>query len=379
MMLLEHDAKRLLEDMGARIPAGLLVRDAARVSPLPCASPWIVKAQVPVGGRGKAGGVVRVDSEQELSGVLGRLLGSTIKGRVVRCCRVEEVVEGTECYVAIILDAARGRLRVLLSLAGGVEVEVNASRGAVHSRETSAKVPDVLGAVDDMAAALPGPVAPVLREAARVLAAAFFRYEATLLEINPLFVTRDAQWVAGDAKLVVDDNALARQPAIADLVHERCDDYPELALKLRDGFDFVVLDPDGEIGLVTTGAGLSMQLVDELGELGYRAFNFCDIRTGQFRGNPARLIEVFRRMAAAPTVRSVLINFFAGITHLGELAQVLVAALRAVPELRVPITARLIGNGLDEALAVLDAAGLPLTLKTDLDDAIATAMQAVRR
>jgi succinyl-CoA synthetase beta subunit len=184
--------------------------------------------------------------------------------------------------------------------------------------------------------------------------------------------------VAGDAKLVVDDNALARQPAIADLVHERCDDYPELALKLRDGFDFVVLDPDGEIGLVTTGAGLSMQLVDELGELGYRAFNFCDIRTGQFRGDPARLIEVFRRMAAAPTVRSVLINFFAGITHLGELAQVLVAALRAVPELRVPITARLIGNGLDEALAVLDAAGLPLTLKTDLDDAIATAMQAVR-
>jgi succinyl-CoA synthetase beta subunit len=378
MMLLEHDAKRLLDDMGARTPAGVLVRDAASVSPLPCAPPWMVKAQVPLGGRGKAGGVVRVDSERELPDVLGRLLGSTITGHAVHCCRVEEVIEGAECYVAIVLDAGRGGLRVLLSLGGGVDVERNATRGAVHSRETSASASGVLGAVDDMASSLPEFVARALRDAARVFAAAFFRYEATLLEVNPLFVTRDGMWVAGDAKLVVDDNALARQPEVADLVRERCDDYPELALKLHDGFDFVVLDPDGEIGLVTTGAGLSMQLVDELGELGYRAFNFCDIRTGQFRGDPARLIEVFRRMAAAPTVRSVLLNFFAGITHLGELAHVLVAALRAVPELRVPVTARLIGNGLDDALAVLGAAGLSLTIATDLDDAIATATRAVR-
>jgi succinyl-CoA synthetase beta subunit len=114
-----------------------------------------------------------------------------------------------------------------------------------------------------------------------------------------------------------------------------------------------------------------MQLVDELTERGHRPYNFCDIRTGGFKGDPARLVQVFRWIADGPAIRSVLMNFFAGMTDLGELAVLLIAALEQVPELkRVPITARLIGNGLDEARAVIQAAGNPLAIETDLERAM---------
>jgi succinyl-CoA synthetase beta subunit len=211
------------------------------------------------------------------------------------------------------------------------------------------------------------------------LAEAFFSLEATLLEINPLFVQGDGSWIAGDAKLCIDDNALGRQPDLAAMIRSRADAYPEAAGKLETGFDFAVLDPDGDVGLVTTGAGLTMQLVDELTARGCRPFNFCDIRTGEFRGVPARLIRVFETMAAVPSIKTILINFFAGITHLGEVARLIVAALQAVPRLEVPITARLIGNGYDDAVAVLAAMPTPLTVEPDLERALDRAIAAMRR
>jgi hypothetical protein len=128
--------------------------------------------------------------------------------------------------------------------------------------------------------------------------------------------------------------------------------------------------PDGEIGLITTGAGLSMQLIDELVSQGRKPLNFCDIRSGQFRGDPARLIAVMRWMAARPRVGVVLVNIFAGITDLGEFARLLVQAAALVPELRVPIIARLIGRNLDAAKRVLSESGLAVTVEPDLERAV---------
>jgi succinyl-CoA synthetase beta subunit len=233
---------------------------------------------------------------------------------------------------------------------------------------------DAIAATRRLADAIASPERETIVRAAERLVVAFFAFEATLLEVNPLFIRHNGVWTAGDLKLVIDDNALVRQPRLRDLIRGRAEAYPETALKLDHGFDFVVVDPDGEIGLVTTGAGLSMQMLDELAERGHPAFNFCDIRTGELRGNPVRLIQVFRWIAAGRKVRSVLINFFAGITHLGEVAKLLVEALQAVPELRVPVTARLIGNGYDEAIAVFTAAGNPLRVEPDLDRAIELAL-----
>ena len=125
--------------------------------------------------------------------------------------------------------------------------------------------------------------------------------ELALAEINPLFVS-DSGCVAGDAKVVVDLNAVDRQPAIASMIAARPAIYADACRKIAEGFDYVELDPDGEIGLVTTGAGLSMMLIDELTARGAKPLNFCDIRTGQMRGSPARLIRVLEWITVAAVV-----------------------------------------------------------------------------
>jgi succinyl-CoA synthetase beta subunit len=374
MMLLEHDAKELLATDGIPVPTGILATAADVAMPASLAAPWMVKAQVPVGGRGKAGGIKRAETATELRHGLGEFLGKTIKGQTVRACRVEQCVDGMECYLSLSLDTVQGRLRVLLSSQGGVDIEAHAERGALRSADVAFKQHEAIAAASRLADTIASPARETIVRAAEHLIAEFFAFEATLLEVNPLFTRPDGSWTAGDLKLVIDDNALVRQPRLCDLIRDRAGDYPEMALKLNHGFDFVVVDPDGEIGLVTTGAGLSMQMIDELAERGHAAFNFCDIRTGQLRGDPTRLINVFQWIAAGRNVRSVLINFFAGITHLGEVAKLLVIALNAVPELRVPVTARLIGNGYDEAIAAFAAAGNPLRVEPDLDRAIELAL-----
>ncbi len=150
--------------------------------------------------------------------------------------------------------------------------------------------------------------------------------------------------------------------------------YPEAALKLEQGFDFVMLDPLGDIGLVTTGAGLSMQLVDEMVQRGHRPYNFCDIRTGGFKGDPSRLIQVLKWVSSGRNVRSILMNFFAGNTNLAELVPLILIALAAVPELRQPVTLRMTGNGYDAACVILAKSGNPIHVETDLERAVDRAL-----
>ena len=379
MMLMEHDAKLLLAQAGIPVPAGMLADSPEAVAAPALAGPWMVKAQVPVGGRGKAGGVVAAADAAGLKAALARLLGSSIRGHAVLDCRIEETVRAAECYLSFTLIPAEGRIRVLASNRGGVDVEAHAAKGALSSCDADYSVGAVAQAVHTLVADFDEPVRSALRAAAQPLASAYFSLEATLLEINPLFVRADASWVVGDCKLAVDDNAFPRQPRLAELVRVRARAYPEIALKLAHGFDFVELDPEGEVGLVTTGAGLSMQLIDEIVQRGYRPFNFCDIRTGQFRGDPARLIQVLRWIAQGRAIRSVLMNFFAGVTHLGELARLLLLALEAVPELKVPVTVRIIGNGYDEAISILQAAGSAVRVEPDLERAIDTCLEPLAR
>jgi succinyl-CoA synthetase beta subunit len=153
------------------------------------------------------------------------------------------------------------------------------------------------------------------------------------------------------------------------LLERRASAYPEAHLKLHYGCDYVVVDPDGEIGLLTTGAGLSMMLIDELREAGFRPYNFLDVRTGGLRGDPSRLVHVLSWIAQGGKVKVVLVNIFAGITDLGEFARLLLAALQAVPQLKVPVVTRLVGNGLEAARSQLAGAGIPVT--TELGAALA--------
>ena len=197
-----------------------------------------------------------------------------------------------------------------------------------------------------------------------------------MIEVNPLFVLAQAggpRWLAADAKLITDDNALYRQPLLSALVERAAARYPEAARKWRHGCDYVVVDPEGEIALLTTGAGLSMMLIDELRAQDLHPYNFLDVRTGGLRGDPQRLVDVLGWMREGQRVRVLLVNIFAGITHLGEFSRLLVRAMDAVPAFDVPVVARLAGPGFDEAVEVLGARGV----KVERD--LSLAIDAVRR
>ena len=368
MYLLEHDAKELLTRHGIPIPAGCLIENAraARTTALP-AGPWVVKGQIAAGGRGKAGIIRKAASAAEIESHAQAILGTTVKGQRVSAVRVEQQVAGAlEAYLGFLLDAASGGVRVIVSASGGMDIE-QVPRERIHSAVASPDIRSLVECVRQLARNLSIEIAPAISEAGEKLAKAFLTLEAMLLEINPLFVLDGGRWIAGDAKLITDDNALARQKELEALVKSRAAIYPDVARKHQHGFDFVVVDPDGEIGLLTTGAGLSMMLIDELRAAGLKPYNFLDIRTGGLRGETRRLTQVLQWIGEGNKVKVLLVNIFAGITELGEFSRLLVQSLGAA-RLEIPVVARLVGNGLPAARSVLAASGI--ALHTDLDAAL---------
>jgi succinyl-CoA synthetase beta subunit len=365
MLLTEADGKALFAEHGIAVPVGVLVTDV--VPELPGTGPWMVKAQVPVGGRGKAGGVVRCDSRGDVEAAVARMLGSRLKGHGVDACLIEQVVAGEERYLAITVDPASYGLRVIYSAAGGIEIEQS---GAAESRLCPPHPGAVAEVLSDLIAGEPAAWRDAVASAGTALASLLLDKELALAEINPLLVSATG-CIAGDAKVVVDLNAAGRQPRIAALIAARPATYADANRKIAEGFDYVELDPDGEIGLVTTGAGLSMMLIDELTARGAKPLNFCDIRTGQMRGSPARLIRVLQWITDRSSLKAVLVNIFAGITDLGEFATLLAAAIQASPSLRVPVVARLVGRNAAEARRILGEAQPGMLVTEDLAEALA--------
>ncbi len=358
MLLVESDGKALFRQYGIAVPAGEVVRDAGWAGD----GPRVVKAQVTVGGRGKAGGVALCRDGAETRAALGRILGGSIKGHVVHACLVEAPASGRECYLSLLLDAGAGAVRVTFIAEGGVEVESQAL-----SETTSRLCAPDAASIGAALAALTEDAA--VRDVGAKLARLFLAEELMLAEVNPLFVGA-AGAVAGDAKVVLDGNALHRQPGQEKLLRDNAVLYPDALRKLDEGFDYVELDAKGSIGLITTGAGLSMMLVDELMARGASPINFLDIRTGQLRGSPARLIRVLEWLAEHASLKVLFVNIFAGITDQREFAKLLVEALAAQPARGVPVVARLVGNGSEDARAWLAEARPDIAIFEDLEGAI---------
>ena len=332
--------------------------------------PWVVKAQVPAGGRGKAGGIRLVENAAAVPETARELSMLRIGGFPVDVVRIEKAVDAlAELFVGITIDAATGEAVLMASAAGGVEVEAAGDKlTTVHTQFDAAAMH---GGMARLAAGLPAPASQAVAECGALLVDNLLALDATLIEINPLFLLADGSWVAGDARMDLDLNALPRQPDLERLIDTQKVIYADAAFKLTHGYDLVITDPGGAVGLVATGAGLSMQLLDEMTRRGLRPFNFCDIRSGMMRGDPSRLIENLRTLQQAPNLRCVLVNIFAGITELGEFAELLLQALDAVPELEQPMVVRLVGNGEAEADATLRASGRPgMMLERDLDRAL---------
>ena len=360
MQLLEHVAKAIAAEAGIPIPHGEVATTADEAQSIAheLGRRVVVKAQVPIGGRGRGGGILIVE-HAEAGRAAEQLLGGTVRGHRVDAVLVEEAIEVVqELYLGVAIRPARRELVLLLSSAGGVDVEEQAGEhaGLVPIPITTGLRPWHVWRAASRAGIEAARV-PALIDYARRAYDLFWQERAELVEINPLFVTPTGGLVAGDVRIIPD----------AEL------DDADDGLPPEQRFDFVVLDPEGRVGLVTTGAGGSMHLIDRLSEAGLAPIDFCDLRTGRPRGLVERLSAAFRRLEEMPNLTCIAINFFAGVTILDEVAPVLLDVIRLVTP-RVPIVARLEGRGAEAARASLVEIGVRCA--TSLDELVALIAEA---
>ncbi len=353
MKVHEFQAKEIFAKYGIPIPQGRVaetpeeVRDVA----VEMGGPVMVKAQVHVGGRGKAGGIKMAGSPDEAKAVAEKILGMEIKGLPVRKVLVTQAVDiESEAYLGIIVDRRSQKPVVMVSAAGGVDIEEVA-------RETPEKIhkltiDPLFGLHAFQARDLIYRIFDDPKIAARAtkillqLYRAFSDCDASLIEINPLVVTAQKEVLALDAKFNLDDNALFRQSWIAEM-RDRQAEIPEELEAREQGLSFVKLD--GAVGCVVNGAGLAMGTMDLIKHYGSEPANFLDIGGSS---SPEKVTAAMRILLRDPNVKVILFNIFGGITRCDDVANGLVAAIKEVG-VDLPMVIRLTGTNADEAREIL--------------------------
>lgn len=358
MKLHEYQAKEIMRRYGIRTPRGEVARTADEAGEiaarLGCAV--AVKAQVHVGGRGKAGGIAVAATPDEARCQASRILGMNIKGLAVTKVLVEEAVKAAmEYYAGITIDRARRSIVVMAASEGGVDIEEVAARSPekiarvwVSPREGfepwQARSLALAAGFDRKAVGAAGTyIASLFR--------LFVREDASLAEINPLMLSEDGHVIAADAKITIDDNALVRHPEYQALAEEDSDDPLEREAHRR-GLTYVKLD--GSIGVIGNGAGLVMATLDAISAEGGRAANFLDIGGGARADVVRNALEL---ILMDGRVKAILINVFGGITRCDEVASGLLAAAESV-SVRVPMVVRLAGTREEEGRALLREASV---------------------
>ncbi len=374
MKLQEYRSKEILARHGVPISPGEIATtpEQARASAQRIGGPVVVKAQVLVGGRGKAGGVKLAATPDEAAARAGEIIGLQIKGVTVRTVLVAPAATiAREYYLGLILDRGGQAVTIIASAEGGVEIEEIAHTNP----DAILRLPlhPLLGLQEYQVRriaffiGLPAELRKDFAATLRGLHAAFMASDADLAEINPLVVTDQGALLALDAKMVLDDSALFRHPdleALRDLGEE---EPSEIAA--RDaGINFIKLD--GNIGCMVNGAGLAMTTMDLVKLAGGEPANFLDIGGG---AKADRVAAAFRIILDDPNVRAILINIFGGITRGDEVAHGIVEA-RASLGRQVPMVVRIVGTNAAEAAEILRAANL--ITADSLDDAARKAVAA---
>jgi len=373
----EYQAKELLAGFGVAVARGGVAyspeQAVYRASEIG-GSRWAVKAQIHSGARGKAGGIKVCTSEDEVRQAAKGLLGKRLvthqtgpEGRVVHRLYVEAAVPiEREIYVGLVLDRKSERIMVVAAPHGGVEIEEIAT--SEPDTIIRAVVEPAVGMTPfqarEIAFALGLDPAQVNRCATALLGCyrAFRDLDATMVEINPLVLTRDGHLLALDAKMTFDDNALFRRPEVSEL-RDYAEEDPRESQAAEYGINYVALD--GEIGCIVNGAGLAMATMDLIQHAGSSPANFLDVGGG---ASPDKVTNAFRLVLADPKVRAILVNIFAGINRCDWVAQGVVQAVRELKP-PVPLVVRLAGTNVEEGRRILDDSGLQLVTADTLTEA----------
>jgi len=353
MKLHEYQSKQLFAQHGIPIPRGRVAMTAAEAKSIAeeLRGRVVIKAQVLVGGRGKAGGIRLANSPEEALETATQILAMQIKGLPVRKVLVDEAANiQSEIYLGVTNDRAARRPVMIASAEGGVEIEEVAR--TAPAKIARIHVDPLLGLREyqarDLAASieLPRDYWRAFTDIARGLYAAYRECDATLAEINPLVVIKPQALLALDGKMVIDDNALFRQPKLAEM-RDLDEEAPAEGEARKYGLSYVKLD--GNIGCMVNGAGLAMATMDVIKLAGGAPANFLDIGGGAGADKVAAALEI---ILSDRSVRAVLLNVFGGITRCDEVARGILMALQATPT-KVPMVIRLVGTNEDEGRQLL--------------------------
>jgi succinyl-CoA synthetase beta subunit len=385
MKIHEYQAKAILARYGVRVPSGEAVFKAsdARGVAERLGGGTVVKAQIHAGGRGKGGGVKLAANPEEAERLANQILGMTLvthqtgpEGRVVSRLLVEQGLPiARELYLGLVIDRAAGRPVFMASQDGGMEIETVAEK--TPDRIFKEYVNPATGLIPfqtrklAFALGLQGDQVSKFGSLVTALYAAFLGTDASLVEINPLVVTKDGDLLALDAKMTFDDSALSRHPDLKELRDLEEEDPLEVEAS-KYSLNYIRLD--GTIGCMVNGAGLAMATMDIIKLAGGEPANFLDVGGG---ANKEQIRNAFKILMSDKNVEAVLINIFGGILRCDVLAEGVIAAVKELG-VRVPIVIRMEGTNVEEGKRLLKGSGLNFTTANSMGEAAERVVQLAR-
>ena len=386
MNIHEHQAKKILKDFGIAVPNGVVITDLKNIDKKIKkfnTEKLVLKAQIYSGGRGKAGGIKLVNSKTELIKEAKRMFGKVLithqtgpKGKEVKRLYVEEASEiKKEFYLSCLVDRESSKIAFISSAKGGVDIEKVASETPDEIVTTKMELGDSIKQEDFNKIIKPFLLNDDQKKSANNLVQALFKIlqekDASLIEINPLIVTKDERLICLDAKMNFDDNAIFRRPDIFSLRDLNEENLEEIEAS-KYGLAYIKLN--GSIGCMVNGAGLAMATMDIIKLYDEEPANFLDVGGG---ASKEKVAAAFKLILSDKNVKGILINIFGGIMQCDVLAQGVVDAAKETG-LKVPLVVRLAGTNFKKGKEILDKSNLKILSASDLNDAAKKVVEAIR-
>ena len=386
MNIHEYQAKKILKDFGAAIPNGVVITDLKNIDKEIKkfnTEKLVLKAQIHSGGRGKAGGIKLVNSKTELIKEAKKMFGKVLithqtgpKGKEVKRLYVEEASEiKKEFYLSCLVDRESSKIAFISSAKGGVDIEKVASETPDEIVTTKMELGDSIKQEDFNKIIKPFLLNDDQKKSANNLVQALFKIlqekDASLIEINPLIVTKDERLICLDAKMNFDDNAIFRRPDIFSLRDLNEENLEEIEAS-KYGLAYIKLN--GSIGCMVNGAGLAMATMDIIKLYNEEPANFLDVGGG---ASKEKVAAAFKLILSDKNVKGILINIFGGIMRCDVLAQGVVDAAKETG-LKVPLVVRLAGTNFKKGKEILDKSNLKILSASDLNDAAKKVVEAIR-
>ena len=385
MNIHEHQAKQILKKYGAVVPNGIVaftVDELVEKAKSLKTKKYVLKAQIHAGGRGKAGGVKILDTIEELSEAASEMLGKTLvthqtgpEGRKVKRLYVEESSNiDKEFYLSCLVDRASSKIAFITSDQGGMDIEEVASNSPEKIITTKIEVNDEISNEDCENIIKIFNLSDTAKKEAISLIKSIYKMflgtDASMVEVNPLILTKEERIICLDAKVNFDSNALFRHPEIKELRDKNEENLTEIEASKHD-LSYIKLD--GSIGCMVNGAGLAMATMDIIKLYGKEPANFLDVGGGASKEKVSAALKI---ILLDKNVKGILINIFGGIMRCDVLAQGVVDAAKEI-NISVPMVVRLAGTNFKEGKEILDKSGLKLISADNLDDAAKKIVEAI--